>query len=280
MTKKLLNMKENKIFGAIVVDDEPLARRLLISSLKAYPEIEVIGEYGNGRKAIEAIKELSPDLMFLDVQMPGMSGFDVIRAVNPENMPETIFVTAFDSYAIDAFDANAVDYILKPISDDRLARAVSRVMLHLNKEQLQSAQKKNLYGAMSKIADRVKNKTSEEEEFLDAIEERKISIKDGDTVTLVPESEIDWIDAAGDYMCVHVKGDTHVIRSTLHQLLSRLDNDRFKRVHRSTVVNTDRIIKIQKHTKGEYLLFLDCDETIKVSRHYKKVIREFIDLQP
>lgn len=281
----------NSAFRAIVVDDEPLARRLLIASLEVHTEIEIVAECCNGREAIEAINNLKPDLMFLDIQMPGIGGFDVIRSVGPESMPEVIFVTAYDAFAIDAFDANAVDYLLKPIGEERLARAVGRALSQLKQGKTAAADKRNLYGAVSKIADRVRKKAEAQEgnpehgSLRQAAQqndknERKLSIKDGDSVILVVESDIDWIDAAGDYMCIHVGGATHVIRSTMHELLNRLDQDKFKRVHRSTVVNTDRIIKIQKHTKGEYFLHLDCDETIKVSRYYKSVIREFIDQQP
>lgn len=271
------------VFKAIVVDDEQLARRLLIASLEPFPDLEVVAECENGRLAVEAILELKPDLMFLDIQMPGLGGFDVIRSVAPEQMPEIIFVTAFDAYAIDAFDANAVDYLLKPISEERLARAVSRALVHLNQGEYESQRKKELFSAVNKIAERVRGKAVESESgasSLPAEDSRKLSIKDGDAVILLEEADIDWIDAAGDYMCIHVGKDTHVMRSTMHELQGRLDPDRFKRVHRSTIVNTDRIIKIKKHSKGEYILHLDCDEEIKVSRHYKSVIREFIDQQP
>ena len=268
-------------FRAIVVDDEPLARQLLRASLKSFAEIEVIEECANGREAIQAINNLKPDLMFLDIQMPGLTGFDVIRNVPADAMPEIVFVTAYDEFAIDAFDANAVDYLLKPISEERLARAVRRALAHLFADS-EEHKRRELYSAVSKIADRVRAKTeqADADEKPAEKEERKLSIKDGDSVVIVREADIDWIDAAGDYMCVHVNGDTHVVRSTMHELLGRLDQEMFKRVHRSTVVNVERIVKIQNHTKGEYLLHLDCGETLKVSRHYKSVIRDFIDNKP
>lgn len=275
------NTNNIQAFRAIVVDDEPLARRLVVASLEDYPEIEVIAECCNGRQAVEAINELSPDLMFLDIQMPGLGGFDVIRSVGAESMPEVIFVTAFDAFAIDAFDANAVDYLLKPISEERFTRALSRVLTQLKKGRTADSDKRNLFSAVSSIAERVRKKTElQQNPQVVETEERKITIKDGDSVIIVVESDIDWIDAAGDYMCIHVAGVTHIIRSTMHELLARLNQEMFKRVHRSTVVNTDRIVRIQKYTKGEYLLHLDCDQTIKVSRHYKTVIRDFIDRKP
>ena len=275
------NQKIAKTFRVVVVDDEPLARRLIIASLAEYPEFEVISECSNGRQAVTAVNELSPDLMFLDIQMPVMGGFDVIRSVAPDKLPAVVFVTAFDAFAIDAFDANAIDYLLKPISEERFSRALARALGRLRQSQTHQADNKALVGALNVIADRVREKSETQTAGqLNDQDERKISIKDGDSVMLITESHIDWVDAAGDYMCIHVAGETHVIRSTMHELLSRLSQDKFKRVHRSTVVNTDRIVRIQKHMKGEYFLHLDCDEIIKVSRHYKEVIREFIDRQP
>lgn len=275
------NQKIAKTFRVVVVDDEPLARRLIIASLAEYPEFEVISECSNGRQAVTAVNELSPDLMFLDIQMPVMGGFDVIRSVAPDKLPAVVFVTAFDAFAIDAFDANAIDYLLKPISEERFSRALARALGRLRQSQTHQADNKALVGALNVIADRVREKSETQTAGqLNDQDERKISIKDGDSVMLITESHIDWVDAAGDYMCIHVAGETHVIRSTMHELLNRLSQDKFKRVHRSTVVNTDRIVRIQKHMKGEYFLHLDCDEIIKVSRHYKEVIREFIDRQP
>jgi len=281
MNKQEMDKNQTAPFRVIVVDDEPLARRLIIASLIDYPEFEVVAECGNGRQAVDAVDKLSPDLMFLDIQMPGLGGFDVIRSLGSEKMPAVIFVTAFDAFAIDAFDANAIDYLLKPISEERFSRALARALVRLRQDQASHAEKRNLFGALNAIADRVREKSEAQTvgQSNDQ-DERKISIKDGDSVMLVVESDIDWVDAAGDYMCIHVNGKTHVIRSTMHDLLSRLDQNKFKRVHRSTVVNTDRIVRIQKHMKGEYFLHLDCDEIIKVSRHYKEVIRDFIDRQP
>ena len=281
INKQEMDKNPTTPFRVIVVDDEPLARRLIIASLIEYPEFEVVAECGNGRQAVDAVDKLSPDLMFLDIQMPGLGGFDVIRSLGSDKMPAVIFVTAFDAFAIDAFDANAIDYLLKPISEERFSRALGRALVRLRQDQSSHAEKRNLFGALNAIAERVREKSEAQTvgQSNDQ-DERKISIKDGDSVMLVVESDIDWVDAAGDYMCIHVSGKTHVIRSTMHDLLSRLDQSKFKRVHRSTVVNTDRIVRIQKHMKGEYFLHLDCDEIIKVSRHYKEVIRDFIDRQP
>jgi len=271
-------MEKNKL-KVVVVDDEPLARELLIILLAEYPNVEVVAQCKNGSEAVGAVQRLKPDVMLLDIQMPGLNGFDVIKALGAHDLPHIVFVTAFDEFAIDAFDANAIDYVLKPISDERLKQALHRVVQHIDSgagvKPLQQA-------AISAVVERVREKQTKQKEQVDPatlppVEVRKLSIKDGDTVTIVDENDIDWIDAAGDYMCVHVKGVTHIMRSTLHELLARLQGEQFKRVHRSTIVNISRILRVQKHTKGEYFLFLDGDEKIKVSRHYKSVIKEFID---
>ena len=266
-----------KKMTVVVVDDESLARELLCLSLKDHPYLEVVAECKNGREAIEATQQHKPDIMFLDIQMPGMNGFEVIKALKPEIIPHIVFVTAFDDYAVDAFDANAIDYVLKPISDERLGRAIERVYEYHNS---QAHSRPALQAAVSAVADRVREKEKLRAVSVPEVapvEVRKLSIKDGDTVSIVNEADIDWVDAAGDYMCIHVDGVTHVMRSTLHELLGRLSEKHFKRVHRSTIVNINRIMRVQKHTKGEYFLYLKGDEKIKVSRHYKGVIKEFID---
>ncbi|MGB5324558.1 MAG: LytTR family DNA-binding domain-containing protein [Pseudomonadales bacterium] len=263
--------------SVVIVDDEPLARHLLRASLSEYSTVQIVAECKNGREAVDACIQLKPDLMLLDIQMPGLNGFDVIKALKPENLPHVVFVTAFDDFAIDAFDANAIDYVLKPISDERLGRAIERVFEHMESN---SRPRPVLYSAINSVAERVREKQRRRSEPVLNVPQadvRKLSIKDGDTVAIVEEPDIDWIDAAGDYMCIHVRGTTHVMRSTLQDLHKRLDAKRFKRVHRSTIVNVDRILRVQKHTKGEYFLFLEGDAKIKVSRHYRSVIKEFIE---
>ncbi|MDG2036019.1 MAG: response regulator, partial [Pseudomonadales bacterium] len=185
------DQKIAKTFRVVVVDDEPLARRLIIASLAEYPEFEVIAECGNGRQAVTAVNELSPDLMFLDIQMPVMGGFDVIRSVAPDKLPAVVFVTAFDAFAIDAFDANAIDYLLKPISEERFSRALARALGRLMQSQTHQADNKALVGALSVIADRVREKSETQTVGQpNDQDERKISIKDGDSVMLVTESHI------------------------------------------------------------------------------------------
>lgn len=278
-----------KTLNTIIVDDEPLALQLLQKSLEAFDEINVVGQCRNGREAVKLITELSPELVFLDIQMPGLNGFDVVKSVQSDGMPMVIFVTAYDQFAIDAFEVHAIDYLLKPIDDERLARAIARAINAGSPVVSKDGMKERSLAAISDIADKVRreqNAPRSASVIADAItgretadsrdEKRRISIKDGDTISMINEEDIDWIDAAGDYMCIHVGGVTHIMRSTLHELLDRLDENVFKRIHRSTVVNTKRINQVQRHTKGEFFLHLDCDHTIKASRHYKDVVKAFI----
>lgn len=264
----------------IIVDDEPLARRLLRALLDDMPEIDLVAECRNGREAIEAATELAPDLLILDIQMPRISGFDVIKELQSDVMPMVIFCTAYQRYALDAFDLHAVDYLLKPIDGGRLERAVGRALQRLQDAAASPENKSPLVGAIDEIAKKVagrsdtRNPGQSSEEALTA--DRKLAIKDHESTVLLDIDDIDWVDAAGDYMCVHVKGETMIMRSTLKSLMSKLDEDKFKRIHRSTVVNLERITKATPRSKGEYLLELDCDHKLKVSRNYREAIKIFL----
>jgi two-component system LytT family response regulator len=272
---------ESNRLRTVIVDDEPLARRLMRSLLEEMPEIQLVAECSNGREAIEVAREVTPDLLILDIQMPGFSGFDVVKELQSDLMPMVIFSTAYQRYAMDAFDVHAVDYILKPVDGARLQRAVARALHRLRDADETVQYKAPLVGAIDDIAkkvvgrsDAVRGAGSSEENLL---VDRKIAIKDHDSTVLVDIDEIDWVDAAGDYMCVHVKGETLIMRSTLKNLMARLDPGKFKRIHRSTVVNLDRIVKATPLHKGEYILELDCDEQLKVSRNYRQAIKLFLD---
>lgn len=259
----------------LIVDDEPLALSLLKSKLAKIPEIEIVGEGQNGRQAIKAVIDLEPDLVFLDIQMPGLNGFEVIKRLQTEIVPLVVFITAYEQYALDAFDVHAVDYILKPIDDERIVRAVHRAMAR--KESGEDA------GAKSRIINAIDDIRVREEhdqarqnvEDADFVE-RKIVIKDRDEITLLKQASIEWVDAAGDYCCLHADGETHIKRTTLKHLLEELDPVNFKRVHRSTIVNLNYIEKVIPHTKGEFFLLLGEHERVKVSRNYRDVIKTFL----
>jgi two-component system LytT family response regulator len=215
--------------------------------------------------------------MFLDIQMPGMNGFEVIKALQSDVMPMVIFVTAFDQYALDAFDLHAVDYILKPLDPERVARAVNRAIDRLHDNRAESY-KAPLIGAIGAIAERASAATpveadAHEPEPASGSIKGKLLVRDSGVVKVIPFDDIDWVDAAGDYMCVHASGETHVIRITLGELMEKLDDKLFVRIHRSTIVNVQRVVSITPLPKGGSLLELSEGETLKVSRNYRESIR-------
>ena len=262
----------------IIVDDEPLALYLLESILAGFPGIEVIDRCRNGREAIHAVQQQEPDLLILDIQMPGLSGFDVIKGLQAELMPMVIFCTAYQRYAVEAFDLYAVDYLLKPVNVGRLQRALERAQVRYLKGKEESGESENksaLIGAIDEIAKRVHGK-SEAVSGLETPVYRKIAIRDVGKVTMVDIDDIVWVDAAGDYMCVHANGITHIMRSTLKALVDKLDSNNFKRIHRSTIVNLRHIEHVKSLPRGEYILELDCGENLKVSRNYRDALKDYL----
>ncbi len=255
---------------ALIVDDEELARRGLEIRLKSFDGLSVCGQCRNGREALEAIRARRPDIVFLDVQMPGMDGFDVLRHLSGSDMPAIIFVTAYDEFALKAFEANALDYLLKPINDDRLAEAVERVR-RVNDEKASNEHRDRLLKFVCEL-------TGRELSLEDALAEadgrgqsypRRLAIRDGGETSLVDVEAIDWVDAAGDYMCVHAAGDTYVLRGTMKHMEELLNPETFVRVHRSTIVNRHRVTSMRPHRNGEYFLNLGRDRELKLSRKYK-----------
>ena len=261
----------------LLVDDEPLALRLLASLPDDVPDVQIVGQCRNGREAVEAVQELTPDLMILDVQMPGKNGFDVIKSLQADLVPMVIFCTAFQRYALDAFDLHAVDYLLKPVTQGRLELAVRRAMARREEERLDVEHKAALIGAIDEVAMRVKGRLSDAPQAPPPAQDQKIAIKDADRIIMLDASDIDWVDAAGDYMCLHVKGTTHIMRSTLKSLMEKLSPETFRRIHRSTIVNVERIEQVTPQPRGEYLLDLDCGERLKVSRNYRDAIKAYLD---
>ena len=255
---------------ALIVDDEELARRGLEIRLAEFDDIEICGQARNGREALEVVREQAPDLMFLDVQMPGMDGFDVLRRLSGRKMPEIVFVTAYDEFALKAFEANALDYLLKPINDDRLREAIERVRKHADEKQAETHRNKllkfvcELTGRELTLDSALEAATGEHQAY-----PKRIAIRDGSETQCVEVEAIDWIDAAGDYMCVHSAGDTFVLRGTMKHLEGVLDPETFVRVHRSAIVNRHRVTAMRPHRNGEYFLQLGGDAELKLSRKYK-----------
>lgn len=254
----------------IIVDDEPLALGLMKSKLKKFESINIVAECKNGGEAIEAILDLEPDLVFLDIDMPKINGFDVIHRTQPELTPMVVFATAYEQYALDAFKVNAVDYILKPLDEELVARAVNRAEQRFAQYD-KTAEKSNLISAIEAIKNHNK---------FTAQDEKKIVVKDGDKITVLRQEDLKWVDAAGDYCCLHANGETHIKRISLTELLDELDPKVFKRVHRSTIINLNFITKVQLLAKGEFFVELGVHERVKVSRTYKEAIREYLQLYP
>lgn len=271
-------MTMNKL-RVLLIDDESLARKGLKLRLHDNPLVEIIGECSNGRDALKAVAELDPDLLFLDIQMPGVDGFEVVRRLQPETMPMIIFITAYDEYAIKAFEINAVDYILKPIEDDRLNVAVKRAS-ELRAAKSSGSDKQHLLAMLEQLG---------QEESVDIVQwlteqqgqlqkyPEKLSIKEGSERVLLASEDIDWVDAAGDYMCLHAKGQTHVMRITMKELESQLNPAAFQRIHRSTIVNMHRVEKVCAHVNGEFYLVLNSGEHLRMSRRYKEKVQSFFN---
>lgn len=256
----------------LIVDDEPLARRGMQLHLQRHADVEIVGEASNGRQALQAIAELRPQLMFLDVQMPGMDGFGVLRALPATQIPLTVFVTAYDQYAVAAFAASALDYLLKPIDDRRLDEAMQRA-----RSRLAVRKAEDHYERLLKLVATLPDVTRAQLDSLlldgDASAGGKLSIRDGQRVLCIQLDTIRWIDAAGDYMCLHTDDETHVLRSTMQELERRLDPRRFVRVHRSSIVNLERVKALRPHHNGECFLALDSGHELKLSRSYRDKVR-------
>src|SRR3989338_1931052 len=238
-------MKQNEDgqkIRAIVVDDESLARKGLTMRLEQFARIEVLQSCRNGKEALAAIAEFAPDLVFLDIQMPGITGFEVIDQLQQVNIPMIIFVTAYDACAVDAFTANAVDYLLKPIEDDRLQKAVEKAVAQVSQKHAAMEKQRlldiviGLTGKSEMAINQLLRSGDEKSPYSD-----RLAIKDGSSTSFVPVKDNDWVDAAGDYMCVHVQGQTNIMRTTMKELESQLDPNIFQRVHSSTIVNLQRV---------------------------------------
>ena len=263
---------------ALIVDDEELARRGLEIRLQKFDDVEICGECRNGREAIDAVRATSPDMVFLDVQMPGIDGFEVLRRLSGSDMPIVIFVTAYDEFALKAFDANALDYLLKPINDERLGEAIERAR-QARDEKLASQHRAKLLKLVCELTGReltLEGAIAEAAHARGSFPER-LSIRDSGETTNVNVDAIEWIDAAGDYMCVHADGDTYVLRGTMKRLEELLDPELFVRVHRSTIVNRKRVRSLRPHRNGEYFLTLDNQRELKLSRSYRQNLERLVN---
>lgn len=245
---------------ALIVDDEPLGRERVRALLHEDAEVEVVGEIPDGRRAVAAVEKLKPDLLFLDVQMPEMDGFAVLDAIAGKHMPAIIFVTAYDRYAVQAFEVHALDYLLKAFDRERFGKAVERAKEEIRRSR-EGALSERLAGLLEDLESRKPLAT-------------RMVIKSGGRIFFLPVEEIDWVEAADNYVCIHAGSETHLMRETLQALESRLNPAKFFRIHRSTIVNIDRIRELQPIFHGDYSVRLRDGTELTLSRSYREKLGE------
>ena len=262
----------------ILVDDEKLATQGLQLRLEPHSDVEVVDTALNGREAIRKIKTHKPDLVFLDIQMPGFDGFSVIQGLMEVEPPLVVFVTAYSDHAIRAFEAQAVDYLVKPVEPERLADALDRVRQRLT-EKRGAAEVERLKTVLAEVApEAVEDYDAETQPDTHAADryEKMINIKDRGQIFRVDVDSIERIDAAGDYMCIYTADNSLILRETMKDLEKRLDPRNFQRVHRSTIVNLSQVKQVKPHTNGECFLVLGSGAQVKVSRSYRDVVARFV----
>lgn len=247
-------MTESKI-RAIVVDDEMLARQYLQEMLKEHPNVTVVAECKNGFEAVKAVAEHNPDLIFLDIQMPKLDGFEVLELIDKDDIA-VVFATAYDQYALKAFDSHAVDYLLKPFSKDRLAKAIDKVS-------------KNLGQPMPAVSDMKVASTGPE--YLS-----RIVVKDGSKIEVIPVAQVDYVLAEDDYVDIHYGAQSILKHQTLTRLAQSLDSEKFVRIHRSSIVNIERVERIELFAKDKYVAILTDRTELRISRSGHKRLKEVI----
>ena len=240
---------------ALIVDDESLARERIRMLLQGEPEIEIVSESANGTEALRDIQRLAPDLVFLDVQMPELTGFEVLDRLDPARMPVIIFVTAYDQYALKAFEVCALDYLLKPFDRERFGRALSRARAELGRRKA---------GQVNEQVLKLLSELGQTKKYLE-----KLMIRDGGRVFFLRADEIDWIEAAGNYVRLHAGKEEHLYRETMTKLEGQLNPERFARIHRSAIVNTERIKELQPWFRGDYVIVLRDNQKLTLSRTYR-----------
>jgi len=255
-------MSASRRIKAVIVDDEPPARNKIREMLKTDPDIEIVDECTNGREAIQSIASKEPDLMFLDIQMPELDGFGVLEALGPGKLPAVVFVTAYDQYAVQAFEVHAVDYLLKPFDRQRFQTALDRV-----KTQLRLSGGSQLNQQLHSLLRELKGPVKHSDRFV---------VKSGGRVFFLKNDEVDWIEAAGNYVRIHVGKDTHLLRETMTAIQKKLDPALFIRIHRSTFVNLEKIKELQPWFHGEYVVILRDGTQLTMSRSYRSNLPELL----
>lgn len=265
---------EVKKIRTLIVDDEPLARRTIRNLLAEDPDVEVVGECGGGAEAVESIRRRPPDLLFLDIQMPGMDGFDVLSQIELERISAVIFVTAYDAYALKAFEVHALDYLLKPFTDERFREALARAKSHV---ELREAR-----GLAESLRAFLRGRAGPDEETVVTASGRKAGyltrfmVKVGGRVIFINPADVDWIEADNYYVKLHVGGRAHLLRLSMKELEERLDPKTFWRTHRSAIINLDRVKELHQHPNGEYVVVLQDGTELKLSRARRERLQELL----
>lgn len=236
----------------LIVDDERIARNRLRALLAGEPDVEIAGECGNGSEAIEALDASPVDVLFIDIQMPAGDGMDVVRTIPADRMPLVVFVTAYDKYALEAFEVRAFDYLLKPFDRERFQRTLANVRAELARYHSAKASSPEVSQTRSKLD--------------------RLAIRNKGHVTFVRTETIDWIEAADNYVRLHCGGSSHIVRETMNAIEARLDPARFVRIHRSTIVNADRIRELQPWFRGDYRVILHDGTELALSRSYRQSV--------
>jgi len=245
----------------LTVDDEPLARERVSTFVRETEGLELVGEGNNGIEALDLIARLEPDLIFIDVEMPELSGFGVIAALEDTRVPAVVFITAFERYALKAFEVGAVDYLQKPVTRQRFAAAVTRAKEHLGRR---SADYWQALVASAALADRARGVRT------------RFVVRRANTHHIVPADQVDWMDVADNYLCLHVGAKTHLWRGTMKQAEEELDRDRFVRIHRSVIVAVDRILTVRTHESGGHVIELKGGVQLRSSRQYADRVRALL----
>ncbi len=277
-----MHNEEHKNLRLMLVDDEPLARQGLRIRLAQVRGITVVCEAENGRQALARIAEHKPDVVLMDIQMPGIDGLGVVDALCADprllnSIPYIIFVTAYDEYAVKAFAAEALDYLLKPVEEERLREAIDRARKML-RQRHRSEQQQQLRQLLARLTGQREAELSDPrqqaEQLAKLVRPKKLVFKDGHTILRIAQEDIRWIEAAGDYMCVQTDEETHVVRTTMKKIEADADPSILQRVHRSTMINVQRIKSLEPHSNGEYFLTLETGKQVKLSRHYRDKLEQ------
>lgn len=262
--------KSGRKIKALIVDDEPLARRNIRLLLKEDPQIELIGECGSGAEALKAIQKQPPDLLFLDIQMPLMNGFEVLEKIDAAQIPAIVFVTAFDQYAIKAFEVHALDYLLKPFDDARFEKALRQAKSQIEQREMNELSRRLVALLEDRDAQPPKAQRSG---YIS-----RLMVKSASRVFFLKVDEIDWVEAADYYVKLHVGRKAHLLRETMSDMEAKLDPEKFLRIHRSTIVNLDRVKEMHAHFNGEYLVILHDGTELKLSRSRREQLQQLLNI--